>query len=446
MAVLQRNPHQPTLLAQYPLVKYSYAETSSDQHGPISWTHVQSNDLNAIFESEPVQQNLRLRVVRAREQLEDIDLNDFAHEASQQSIARQRNTKPLVALLVKDPCLAFRFPSSRDQRNIVRSYCALGKLQARIVVVTNHKLNDPGFQWEHGMGTEPRALWPNASSPPSFMPEFLTRNATNAPVLDESQKDHLGARTFSQIADPRTQESERPITSPSFDSQALEQVLPPKRDLPFSKPGPRLSNISSRPETLSESANSLDTLNAAVTKSSRPGTALSRVTVPATSSPARQLRLELEDSRRGSINQEQGQLPRGQVPVSSPLLETSAFGLSSPDVGNTISRHNTTTQSPRVPSTLSPVQTKSPLSFRQDQQQYSHNLNNVNATTTSPAPYAPVMNSGDLSAYLTTPESERSQLVNNWICQQLEDDGFRALCQDVERVWQRIAFGSRNAV
>lgn len=69
MSVLQRNPHQPTLLAQYPLVKYSYAETSSDQHGPISWTHVQSSDLTVIFESEPVLQKLRLRVVRAREQL-----------------------------------------------------------------------------------------------------------------------------------------------------------------------------------------------------------------------------------------------------------------------------------------------------------------------------------------------------------------------------------------
>jgi hypothetical protein len=69
MSVLQRNPHQPTLHAQYPLVKYSYAETSSDQDGPISWTHVQSNELNTIFETEPVQQKLRLRVVRAREQL-----------------------------------------------------------------------------------------------------------------------------------------------------------------------------------------------------------------------------------------------------------------------------------------------------------------------------------------------------------------------------------------
>lgn len=225
-------------------------------------------------------------------------------------------------------------------------------------------------------------------------------------------------------------------------------MLPPKRDLPFSKPGPRISSTSLRPGNLSESANSPDTLNAATTTASgRPVTALSRVALPATSSPARQLRLELEDSRRGSTNQEQRQLPRGQVPASSPLLGTSAFELSSPVIGNTLSRHITTTESPRIPSNLSPVPNKSPAPFRQaQQQQHSHNPDTVNTTTTLPASYAPAMTSADLSAYFTMPESERSQLVNNWICQQLEDDGFRALCQDVERVWQRIAFGSQNGV
>lgn len=82
MSVLQRNPHQPTLLAQYPLVKYSYAETSSDQHGPISWTHVQSNDLNAIFETESVQQKLKLRVVRAREQLVSLRQSSIYRDAN----------------------------------------------------------------------------------------------------------------------------------------------------------------------------------------------------------------------------------------------------------------------------------------------------------------------------------------------------------------------------
>lgn len=76
MSTLERNPHQPIVLAQFPLAKYSYAETTSDQHGPVNWTHLQANELNVVFEKEamPVSnlsslQKLRLRVVRAREQL-----------------------------------------------------------------------------------------------------------------------------------------------------------------------------------------------------------------------------------------------------------------------------------------------------------------------------------------------------------------------------------------
>jgi hypothetical protein len=68
---------QPMGLVQFPLAKYSYAETSSDQHGPINWTHVHSSDLNVVFEKDArpsstvtsFQQRLRLRVVRGREQL-----------------------------------------------------------------------------------------------------------------------------------------------------------------------------------------------------------------------------------------------------------------------------------------------------------------------------------------------------------------------------------------
>ncbi|EED23313.1 conserved hypothetical protein [Talaromyces stipitatus ATCC 10500] len=517
MSVLQRNPHQPMLLAQYPLVKYSYAETSSDQHGPINWTHVQSNDLNAIFEKEPVQQRLKLRVVRAREQLEDIDLNDFAREATQQAIARQtRITKPTVTLLVKDPCLAFRFPSGRDQMHRFqlkfassRDYregldifreinCPFSETSSdhnmrsassrpessssRITNSTSPAFNggiewgnipgNPGVQpWNSGFlrshttlgtptdrmvshGTAPPNKSFRLTSPTSFIPESHYRNAIKSPALDESLKDSLGSHTFSQFADSRTQEQERPITAPTLDTQALEQVLPPKRDLPFSKPGPRLSSISSRhaPDPRNH-PDGLSTVSVMTNASSRPATALPRVTVPPTSSPARQLRLELEDSRRGNTNRDHDHPTRGQILSSSPLLETSAFGTSSTEIGNTASHYKATTQSPN-PSNLSPVvQNKSPISLRmqpQEQQQYQQSINNHNnadtTTTTTPVSTHPfVVTSADLTAYLTTPESERSQLVNNWICQQLEDDGFRTLCQDVERVWQRIAFGNRMA-
>jgi hypothetical protein len=180
----------------------------------------------------------------------------------------------------------------------------------------------------------------------------------------------------------------------------------------------------------------MGTVSSMVAASPRPYTARSRVTVPATSSPARQLRLELEDT-----NQEREQPPRAPIPASSPVLGTSFLGVSSPDINNTGPHYKASAQSPtRNPSNISPLaHDNQPIPLQQPH--LNNNSNNTNGTT---PPTIATMTSADLSAYLTTPESERSQLVNNWICQQLEDDGFRALCQDVERVWQRIAFGTRS--
>ncbi|PKX95593.1 uncharacterized protein P174DRAFT_459111 [Aspergillus novofumigatus IBT 16806] len=48
----------------------------------------------------------------------------------------------------------------------------------------------------------------------------------------------------------------------------------------------------------------------------------------------------------------------------------------------------------------------------------------------------------DLSSYLSAPTQERTARLENWICQNLENDGFVKLCQDVEGIWRRIAFGS----
>ncbi|OKL56209.1 hypothetical protein UA08_08420 [Talaromyces atroroseus] len=509
---------QPMVLAQFPLAKYSYAETSSDQHGPINWTHVHSSDLNVVFEKEEMttpsmasfQQRLTLRVVRGREQLEDLDLNNLAREATQQAIARQtRNTKPSVAVLVKDPCLAVRFPSGRDQMHrfqlkfsssrdyrgaleILREInCPFSETQrdhnlrsassrpdSSTSRITNSTI--PAFTgsvdwgqytaapasnrpWSQGLLRSHTATL-GASSPNSFLSDLHSRNDITTAItnLDRSQKDASGVRSISQIADHRNQELGRPITAPNFDSQALDQVLPPKRDLPFSKPGPRSSHVANQlsitgssrhglpPEPTSDSRD-MNTVSSIVTASPRPHTARSRVTVPATSSPARQLRLELEDSRRSSTSQD-----RGPIPASSPVLGTSLLGVSSPDINNTELHFKATAQSPlRNLTNSSPLAHDSQSVPQQQQQQHQQsqqlnivnpyldsNSNNNNGTT--PPVTATTMSSVDFSAYLTTPESERSQLVSNWICQQLEDDGFRALCQDVERVWQRIAFGTRS--
>lgn len=47
----------------------------------------------------------------------------------------------------------------------------------------------------------------------------------------------------------------------------------------------------------------------------------------------------------------------------------------------------------------------------------------------------------DLSTYASLPDSRRHALVDTWICNQLEDDNFLKLCQDVDANWKRIFLG-----
>ena len=48
----------------------------------------------------------------------------------------------------------------------------------------------------------------------------------------------------------------------------------------------------------------------------------------------------------------------------------------------------------------------------------------------------------DLTSYISAPTTERIARLENWICEHIQDDDFLRLCQDVESVWKRVAFGS----
>lgn len=52
-----------------------------------------------------------------------------------------------------------------------------------------------------------------------------------------------------------------------------------------------------------------------------------------------------------------------------------------------------------------------------------------------------VIRTGDFSEYLKNSDSDRAALVDTWICDQLQDEAFMTLCEDVENVWRRIALG-----
>ncbi|QKX58658.1 uncharacterized protein TRUGW13939_05785 [Talaromyces rugulosus] len=496
MSSLRSQLQQSNVIAQFPLAKYSYAESLADQHGPVNWTHLHSSDLNVLFEKDTssasgissIQQKLRLRVIRAHENLEDLDLNSLAREATQQAISKHaRNTKPSVAIIIKDPCLAVRYPfgreqlrrfqlkfsSSRDYREVLEILreinCPFSESSgehpsrsaslrpdssssriltpAATMISTSNDWSQrfaaptDSHSWNQGLsrshttlGTTTDRQPVNASSPSSIS----SRLYANGRGPDDSHKDLPRERTITPSAEYASNEQERPITSPAYDTQVLNQVLPPKRDLPFSKPGPRPSPLFNRqpanrftkwPEPAPKPPKNPNDGSGVNCASPRPHTAQSKVTVPATSSPARQLRLELED-RQWNPNKEKQNPSLEAASASSPLLTTSIFPASSPINGRT-QQNGTTTGS-------LPVATSSAL----DNPPTSHHQPPVEMQNVRAASQGIPISSADLSTFLATPESERSQLVSNWVCQQLEDDGFRALCQDVERVWQRIAFGT----
>ncbi|CRG84075.1 hypothetical protein PISL3812_01412 [Talaromyces islandicus] len=496
MTSLRRQLQQSNVIAQYPLGKYSYAETLADQRGPLNWTHLHSNDLNVLFEKvsssssaiSSLQQQLRLRVIRAHENLEDLDLNSLAREATQQAIAKHaRNTKPSVAIIVKDPCLAVRYPfgrdqmrrfqikfsSSRDYRDVLdilrEINCPYSESSGehpsrsaslrpdssssriltpattmistsndwsqRFATPTESHLWNQGLSRSHTtLGTTTERPLVNGSSPTSIS----TGLYANGLVADDSRKDLASERRITPSADFASNGQERPTTSPAYDTQVLNQVLPPKRDLPFSKPGPRPNAVPNRqpanrftkwPELAQKPAKASNDSTSLKSASPRPYTAQSKTTVPATSSPARQLRLELED-RQWNANKEKQNPPLEAASASSPLLTTSMFPASSPVAGRTQPPNETTGS---LPIDAAPVVDNLPTPRQQPpvEVQYARGVSQGKP-----------ISSADLSAFLATPETERSQLVSTWICQQLEDDGFRTLCQDVERVWQRIAFGT----
>jgi hypothetical protein len=258
---------------------------------------------------------------------------------------------------------------------------------------------------------------------------------------------------------------DRPTTAPAFhDLQALNQALPPKRDLPFSRPGPSKIYTSSKsssgpaPKPVGTNGTGLwlqeDLLEQLpFTSASLPRRGDHENTAShsgnTAGSPGRQSTLK-EPEKGSTVNQNQnlGQLSttsRSTCSLQDRLLPSATIAPHSP---NPQSRSpQAQTNASHVSTGLSHLSNSAPGNHYQPEpygQSATVVASNNNTAAPSPCPsQAPApINSADLSSFLKRPESERSTLVDSWICEQLEDDGFLTLCQDVERVWRRIAFGS----
>lgn len=273
-------------------------------------------------------------------------------------------------------------------------------------------------------------------------------------------------RFFSDLSPP-SRGPERQTQPPSLTSPAsptiqnpelLGQILPPKRELPFAKPAAKkpCSSVQKTPKKACTSSR---------TSPTRSVTSGIQMSEPACSQEAKTARTggnQNTINESGALHpqrpQENNTFPRpfSRSKGLQPSQRTTPFEQLAP--GGQPSLPNSNLQ---TPNSLNAEQAPFPANSHQNSMNIQErpiptsvatNNNNPPPThpqvtqSSNPTPLPQSRNAGnitssDLSSYLQTPTPERSALIESWVCQQLQDDGFLTLCEDMEGVWRRIAFG-----
>ncbi|KAJ5168713.1 uncharacterized protein N7482_004307 [Penicillium canariense] len=212
---------------------------------------------------------------------------------------------------------------------------------------------------------------------------------------------------IAQAGNKGTQEApSRLSTAPVYHDQELNQMLPPKRDLPFTT----LKSKMSRADTSSRRS--------------------SQQLVPE-SSFAESNALDRHDSFMSNP-------PSQQLIQTQPYPEETHSTYLSPQLQATqpYPESNTTTQQPVSGSSVAIESTESPQ---------INIFNNKQTTQVRHAAQSiPVSVEEQLSLYVNSPTPERVTFLENWMCELIEDDNFMTLCQDVEGTWRRFAFGVKQ--
>ncbi|OJI98451.1 hypothetical protein ASPVEDRAFT_185906 [Aspergillus versicolor CBS 583.65] len=392
----------PATLARFQLAKFSYATTSINHRGPITWSHVFGNgDIIGIFEKYVILSSKKVlfRVRNNQETLEQVAITDLMRDFEDHARSAKDNPKPGFAVVVKLPCLAVKYPQSpgfvrrfqikfssdRDfysalsilsEINCPFSESNVGSVRPMSRPVSSlstfgHINTGLGLQSDRSAIT--RAPTSDASIFPSYRPAssssgILTPYIYTAVPTSSSSSTALGStsRAFSTLSSshgspfddtfsagdvpqaslhPEQGESKPPSTSTGHDLD-----LPPKRLLPFPTSAAKRGS------------------RAAKAKEATPQNRKNKATSTNTTSPPP---------------------PSSLTTIASPRNQA------------TIPTHET------------PV------------------ANN--------APFLPTQ--GDLANYISNPTKERTAALENWICGHLEDDNFLQLCIDVEGVWTRFAVG-----
>ncbi|KAJ5595075.1 uncharacterized protein N7459_001283, partial [Penicillium hispanicum] len=460
---LQQNP-QVTRLA---LAKFSHTTTPIDHNGPLAWTHVNGNGdvfcvLNMFICGPSVPPRLILKVVRNNSILEQIDLAYFARSAASQSGAVQDASlpKPLFAVVVKSPCLAVKYPQGgthirRFQIKFLRNsdyFTALALLSEINCPLTegSTSLQAPQRPPSSSSWTSAQisttaskdastAFASNQTTPvpffpmPGYIPGGVTSKCTSHnPPSSSSILHNLPGQTspdlpgqglepaeqgpnptapLSQKCVEITASSSRPATAPAYHDQQLNRMLPPKRELPFS----RSSSKRPRAESSNEAAPAPHIPPAPVAEQIN-----GRRSKETSHAPVEPDLTPYHDSQV-SDSQSQSLVPTQPLPDAVQISRISLEPQSTqpyPQCSTPMEPHS---HAPLIP--ITPADPCVPG------RQTWHAMESVE---------------DQLSLYLTSPSAERVAFLENWMCELIEDDKFMALCQDVEATWRRFAFGVKK--
>lgn len=206
------------------------------------------------------------------------------------------------------------------------------------------------------------------------------------------------------------------------DEQQLNEMLPPKRELPFTKSSHGKSGVKNPSQT------SREQLNPQILPSSNTPVA-PQMSHAATEHKAPEAQeLFIPDSQQSQpLTQTQPPAQESQVsPMSSQLHPLPYPGMGSNEADQQL-----------------PGPAESNLPVEPHRNGTSDNNRNEQ---TQPLPSRPerVSEAEQLASYISAPTAERIAFLENWMCELIEDDKFMTLCQDVEATWRRFAFGMRR--
>ncbi|KAF7719686.1 Uncharacterized protein PECH_004187 [Penicillium ucsense] len=475
------------LASRLPLSKFSFTTTTINSHSRMIWTHINGDgtlfcETESRTRSSTQATSFHLKVVQNNSVLEEIDLTAHLENlrnepSSSQTSSRQ---KPSFVVVVKLPCLAIKFPL--DDTHIRRFqikfsqdrdyYTMLSMLSGMNCPLTEgtwpaaarHPSSTSAgtaqttlnLRQDTGNAITPEStragscggitnaqcrndIVPRAPSLPSAqVPSAICREVifpTEPHDISANEEGMTGSK--SQLL--RAQEalhhspepSSQPTTGPVSRHEDINQMLPPKRALPF----PRNRSKVSRADTAS-----LKSSQQIVPESSYPDQSTNRRNESLTSHSQSQLIQPHKFPEPDATDQYDAFRSNSQ----SQLFQTQPL----PD---TLEPSRQSTQLPPtlpLPRLDRQVQAEIFTPFVQQSQVDTPLSQEANAPQIQSRPAAvrlvhtPV--EGQLAEYAKASTTERAAFLENWMCELIEDDNFVTLCEDVENTWRRFAFGAKS--